>query len=138
MSYTNLHKIRSRQPRDLKLWGMIAYIPFYKIWEFQVPMTLLLCFSQFVCKTCQRQPAALKLCRLIVHLMFYKICKFESHVTRNDVVMASLAKTIENNGKMQTSVEPSKIYIAGKVLMRAIQKCYFYWILADMSKVMGI
>ena len=30
-SYTNLHKIPSRQPRDLKLTGMIAYIQFYKI-----------------------------------------------------------------------------------------------------------
>ena len=30
-SYTNLHKIRSRQLRDLKLGGMIAYIRFAKL-----------------------------------------------------------------------------------------------------------
>ena len=66
---------------------------------------------------------ALKLCRLIVHLKFYKICKFESHVTRNYVIMMSLPKTMENNGKMGTSAEPNKIYIVGKVLT---QKCNFY------------
>ena len=42
-------------------------------------------------------------------------------MTRNDVVMMSLLKTMENNGKMQTSAEQNKIYIVGKVLMRAIQ-----------------
>ena len=40
--------------------------------------------------------------------------------------MASLPETIENNGKMRTSAEPNKMYIVGKVLMRAIQKCNFY------------
>ena len=51
-SYTNLHKIRSRQLRDLKLGGMIAYIQFYKILDFQIDpnnmkdvmMTSSLCF----------------------------------------------------------------------------------------------
>ena len=57
--------------------------------------------------------------------MFYKICKFEIHVTRNDVIIKSLPKTLENNGKMRTSVEPSKIYIVRKVLMRAIQTMQF-------------
>ena len=144
-SYTNLHKIGLRQPRDLKLSGMIAYVQFYKIWDFQIPttwndvmMTSPLCFSWFLYKTCQRQPAAFKLCRLIIHLTFYKICKFESHVTRNDFIMMSLLKTMENNGKMRTSGEPNKIYIVGKVLMRAIQKCNFYWIWATVSKVMCI
>ena len=46
-----------------------------------------------------------------------------SHVARNDVIMESLPKTMENNRKTRTSVEPNKIYIVGKVLMRA--KCYF-------------
>ena len=91
-----------------------------------VMMTSSLCFSQFVYKACQRQPAALKLCRLIVLLKFYKICKFENHVTRTDVIMMSLPKTMENNGKMRTSAEPNKMYIVGKILMRAIQKCNFY------------
>ena len=53
------------------------------------------------------------------------MCKFESHVTRNDVIMASLPKTMKNNGKMRTSAEPNKIYIVGKVLMRAIQNVIF-------------
>ena len=39
---------------------------------------------------------------------------------------------------MQTSAEPSKIYIVRKVLMRAIHKCDFYRIRATVSKVMGI
>ena len=131
-SYTNLHKIRSRQPRNLKLRGMIACIQCYNISDFQIQTTLndvmmmlSLCFL-FVYKTCQRQPAALKLCRLTVHLKLYNICKFESNVTRNDVIMMSLPKTMENNGKMRTSAEPNKIYIVGKVLMRAVQKCNFY------------
>ena len=76
-------------------------------------------FLKFVYKTCQRQPAALQLFRLIVHLKFYKICKSESHVTRNDVIMMPLPKTVEDNGKMRTSEEPNKIYIVGKVFMRA-------------------
>ena len=33
VSYNNLHKIRSRQPRDLKLGWVIVYIEFHKIWE---------------------------------------------------------------------------------------------------------
>ena len=48
--------------------------------------------------------------------------KFESHVTRNDVIMMSLPKTMENNWKIQTSAEPN----IGKVVMRSIQKCDFY------------
>ena len=37
-----------------------------------------------------------KLCRLIAFGKFHKICKFESHVTRNDVIMMSLPKAMEN------------------------------------------
>ena len=96
------------------------------------------CFSQSVCKTCQRQPTALKLSRLIVYPKFHKICQFENHVTRNDFIMMSLPKTMENNGKMRTSMEPNKIYIVRKDLMKVIQKCNFYWIWATVSKVMGI
>ena len=39
---------------------------------------------------------------------------------------------------MGNSAEPNKIYIVGKVLMRATQKCNFYWIWATVSKVKGI
>ena len=44
----------------------------------------------------------------------------------------------KNNGKMQTSAKPNKLYIIRKALMRAVQKCTFYWIRATMSKVMEI
>ena len=30
-----------------------------------------------------------------------KICKFESHVTKNEVIMMSLPKTVEHNGKIR-------------------------------------
>ena len=33
--YINFHKILSRQPRDLKLGGVIAYIQFHKIEDFK-------------------------------------------------------------------------------------------------------
>ena len=57
VSYTYLHKIRSRQPRDLKLRGLLAYIQFHKIWDFQIPtrwndvmMTSSLCFLKLSIK----------------------------------------------------------------------------------------
>ena len=79
----------------------------------------------------------LKLCSLIVYSKFHKIYKFEHHVTRNDVIMMSLPK----QWKQWENVDlrgTKKIYIVQKVLMRAIQKCNFYWIWATVSKVMGI
>ena len=62
-----------------------------------------------------------------------QICKFENHVTRNDIIMTSLPKTMEKCG-----LKPNKLYIIRNVLMRTVQKCTFYWIWATMSKVMGI
>ena len=56
-----------------------------------------LCFSESVHKTCQRQPTELKLSKLIV-----KICKFENHVTRKDITMMSLPKTMENTDLRET------------------------------------
>ena len=41
----------------------------------------------------------------------YEIYKFENHVTRNDDIMMSLPKTMENNRKIRASVEPNKLYI---------------------------
>ena len=55
-------------------------------------------FSEFVYKTCQRQPTELKLGKLISLSKFHKIWKFENHVTRNDVIMTSLPKTMEKCG----------------------------------------
>ena len=62
-------------------------------------------------------------------------------MTRNDVIMMSLPKTMENNGnngKTRTLAEPNKLYIVQKFFMRAIQKCRFYWIWTTVSNVMGI
>ena len=65
-------------------------------------ITSLLCFSESVYKTCQQQPTGLKLGKLIVLSKFHKICKLENHVTRNDVVMTSLPKTMENADLRET------------------------------------
>ena len=54
------------------------------------------CFSESVYKTCQWKPKELKLGKLMAHSKFHKICKFDNHVTRNDVIMTSLPKTMEN------------------------------------------
>ena len=70
-------------------------------------MTSSLYFFQSVYKTCQRQAIALKLRRLIVYSKVYKICKCENHVTRIDVIMMSLPKTMENNGQMRTNCRGS-------------------------------
>ena len=52
--------------------------------------------------------------------------QFENHVTKNDVIMMSLPKTMENDRKMRTSVKTKEIYIVRKILMRAVQTCNFY------------
>ena len=65
-------------------------------------------FSESVYKTCQRQPTELKLDKLIFHLKFHKICKFENHVTRNDVIMTSLPKTMENLRETKQIIYHSK------------------------------
>ena len=143
VSYTNLHKIRSRQPRDLKLWGVIVYMEFHKIWDFQIPttwndfmMTSSLCFSESAHKTCQRQTTELKLCKLIVQSKFHKICKFENHVTRNDVIMMSLSKTMKNNGELRTSAKPYKLYTNRKV-DESCPKMYFLLNLSHYVKSCG-
>ena len=78
------------------------------MWDFQIPTTWndvmmmsSLCFSESVYKICQQQPTELKLGKLIAHLKFHKICKFENYVTRNDVIMTSLPKTMEKCGPSQ-------------------------------------
>ena len=85
-------------------------------------MTSLLCFYESVYKTCQGQPTELKLGKLIAHSKFHKIWKFENHVTRNDIIMTSLPKTMEKCGPPRNQTND----IIQKVLMRAIQKCTFY------------
>ena len=82
-------------------------------------------FSESVYKTFQRQPTELKLSKLIVQSMFHKICKFKNHVTRDDVIITSLPKTIEKQWRNADLSKPNKLCIIQKVLMRAIQKCNF-------------
>ena len=65
-------------------------------------MTSSLCFSESVYKTCERQTTELKLGKLIAHSKFHKICKSENHVARNDVIMTSLPKTMENEDLRET------------------------------------
>ena len=61
-----------------------------------------LCFSGPVYKTCQCQLTELKLGKLIAHSKFHQICKFENHVTRNDIIMTSLPKTMKNGDLHKT------------------------------------
>ena len=84
-------------------------------------MTSSLCFYEPVYKTCQEQPTELKFGKLTAHSKFHKIQKFENHVTRNDVIMTSLPKTMEKCGPRRNQTND----IIQKVLMRAIQKCTF-------------
>ena len=84
----------------------------------RIQLTSSLCFSQSVYKTCQTQCTELKVCRLIVYSKLHKICKFENYLTRNEVIMMSLPKAMENNG---TSTEPNKIYIVQKILMKVFK-----------------
>ena len=65
-------------------------------------MTSSFSFYQSVYKTCQQQPTELKLGELIVQSKFHKIWKVESHVTRNDVILTSLPKTMENADLLET------------------------------------
>ena len=44
----------------------------------------------------------------------------------------------KNNGKIRTSAKPNKIYIIWKLLMRAIQKCAFYWIWATVCQILAL
>ena len=95
---------------------MIVYIEFQNIWGFQIPTTwndVMMTssfFSESVYKTCQWQPTELKLGKLIAHSTFHKICKFKNHVTRNDVIMTSLPKTMEKYGPQRNQ----KNYISFK------------------------
>ena len=59
---------------------------------------VIIVFSGSVYKTCQWQPTELKLGSLIARSKFHKICNFENHVTRNEVIMTSLPKTMEKCG----------------------------------------
>ena len=52
---------------------------------------------------------------------FHKRSKFEIHVTRNDVIMMTLPKTMENADLRETS----EIIYHSKGLMRAIQNASF-------------
>ena len=88
-------------------------------------MTSSLCFSQSVYRNLLKTTYSIKTLEadtlskaLQNNMQIWKPCDKK---WRHNVIT-------KNNGKMRTSAEPSKIYIVRKVLMRAIQKCNFYWI----------
>ena len=60
--------------------------------------------------------------------------KFENHVTRNDVMMMSLSKTM---GKCGPPRKQTNIYCS-KGFDESFQKRNFYQILTTVSKVMGV
>ena len=41
--------------------------------------------------------------RMIAIGKFHKICKFKGHVLKNDIIMMSLPKTMQNSGVQETS-----------------------------------
>ena len=88
-------------------------------------MTSSLCFCESVYKTCQRQLTELKLSKLIVHPKFHKICKFENHVSRNDVIMTSLPKTIEKQWGNADPRETKQIIYHSKGIDESYSKMYF-------------
>ena len=96
-------------------------------------MTSSFVFSESVYKTCQRQPTELKLDKLQAHLNFHKICKFQSHVTRNDVIMTSLPKTMEN----PDLCEPKQIIYHSKCIVGSYPKMYFLLNLSNYVKRYG-
>ena len=87
-------------------------------------MTSSLCFSEFGYKTCHKQPTELKLGKLIVHLKFPKIRKFENHVTRNDVIITSLPKTMEK-WRNADLPETEQIIYHSKGIDESYPKMYF-------------
>ena len=100
-------------------------------------MTSSLCFSESVYNTCQRQPTELKLCKLIVYPKFHKIYKSENHVTRNDVILTSLPKTMEQWENVDL-LETKQIIYHSKGIDESCPKMYFLLNLSTMSKVVGI
>ena len=82
-------------------------------------------FSEFVYKTCQRQPTELKLDKLIVYSKLHKICKFENHVTRNNVIMTSLPKTMEKQWGNADLCETKQIIHHLKGIDESYPKMYF-------------
>ena len=96
-------------------------------------MTSSLCFYESVYKTCQQQPTELKLGKLIVHSKFHKIRKFENHVTRNNVIMTSLPKTMENADLRETK----QIIYHSKAIDESYPKMYFLLNLSHYVKSYG-
>ena len=97
-----------------------------------------LCFSESVHKTCQRQPTDLKLGKLIVHSKFHKIGKFENHVTRNDVIMMSLTKTMEKQWEKRGPLRNQTNYIyQSKGIDESCPKMYFLLNLSHYVKSCG-
>ena len=116
---------------------------FYKIWDFEIPtpwndvimefinVFFLICLENLSKTTYSIE--TLQTDSLFKVLSNMQISK--NHGTRNNDV---ITKNNGNNRKIGTSAKPNKIYIVAKVLLRAIQKCNFYWIWATVPNVMDI
>ena len=100
-------------------------------------MTSSLCFSESVHKTCQPQHTELKLGKLIVHSKFHKILKFENHVTRNDVIIMSLPKTMEKQWGNAYLCETKEIIHQSKGIDESNPKMYFLLNLSHYVKSCG-
>ena len=96
-------------------------------------MTSSLCFYKSVYKACQQQPTELKLGKLIVHSKFHKLRKFGNHVTRNDVIMTSLQKTMENADLRETK----QFIYHSKGIDESYPKMYFLLNLSHYVKSYG-
>ena len=93
-------------------------------------------FYESIHKTCQRQATELNLGKLIVHSKFHKIYKFENHVTRNDVIMMSLPKTMETMGKCGPP-RNQQIICQSKGIGESCPKMYFILNLSHYVKSCG-
>ena len=100
-------------------------------------MTLSLCFSESIYKTCQRQPTELELGKPIVHPKFYKICQFENNVTRNDVIMMSLPKNNEKPWGNADLRETKQVIYQSKDIDESYPKMYFLLNLSHYVKSCG-
>ena len=93
--------------KKFETWQVDSFLPVLrnieifnpKIMKWRHNDVIIVFFFKSLYKTWPRQSTELKLCRLIAFGKFHKISKFENHVTRNDVIMMSLPKTMKKCGR---------------------------------------
>ena len=87
-------------------------------------MTSSLCFLNLSIKLAKKTPTELKLGKLIIHSKFHKIRKFKNHVTRNDLIMMSLPKTMEKQWGNADLRETKQIIYQSKGVDESYRKLY--------------